>query len=285
MNGKSKGLLIDAVVYTAAFAAACIPFVMIDGIFAATAAFTATATVLIFVASVIMKDVSVYDPYWSVAPPVMILADMIKYRLWNVNSAVLLGLITVWSLRLTVNWYSVYRGPGNEDWRYAAYREKYPPAVFLLISFFGFQLMPTAVVYAGLVGTIYSIGREDFAPLSLVGICVMIAAVLLEAVSDISIHRFLRENKCAQKTCDVSVWRYSRHPNYLGEILFWTGLYLYFAVLCPVIWYKGLWFLSIIALFLFVSIPMMEKHNLDRRPDYAGYKSKTSMLLPFPRAE
>ncbi|MBO7549124.1 MAG: DUF1295 domain-containing protein, partial [Clostridia bacterium] len=71
-------------------------------------------------------------------------------------------------------------------------------------------------------------------------------------------------------------------PNYLGEMSFWTGLYIYFLAATPGIWYKGLAFLSIIALFLSVSIPMMEKHNAERRIDYEEYKAKTSMLLLLP---
>ena len=78
------------------------------------------------------------------------------------------------------------------------------------------------------------------------------------------------------------MWKYSRHPNYLGEMSFWTGLYIYFVCLCPQIWYKGLGFVSVIALFFAVSIPLMEKHNAARREDYADYKAKTSLILLLP---
>ncbi|MBO4366566.1 MAG: DUF1295 domain-containing protein, partial [Clostridia bacterium] len=118
--------------------------------------------------------------------------------------------------------------------------------------------------------------------LSLAGAAVMLAAVGLEYVSDRAIHRFLAEHAGEKRTCDLSVWTYSRHPNYLGEMTFWTGLYLYFAACCPADWYRGLGFLSILALFLTVSIPMMEKHNLARREDYEDYRKKTSMLLLLP---
>ena len=63
---------------------------------------------------------------------------------------------------------------------------------------------------------------------------------------------------------------------------FWTGVYLYFVALRPAIWYRGLGFVSIIALFLIVSIPLMERHNLARRPDYAAYRKRTSRLLLLP---
>lgn len=277
-----KGLIIDAVAYLCAFGVGAVPFAFIGNIFAAVAAFTAAATLVIFVVSVVFKDVSIYDPYWSVAPPVMLLAAMIKYGLWNVNAIIIFALVLLWSFRLTANWLLTYKGLGHEDWRYAKYRKEYNPFVFQLISFVGLQYVPTIVVYAGLTGGLFAAQQNAFAPLSVIGIVVMICAVFLAFLADSAIHKFLREHKGQGKTCNISVWRYSRHPNYLGEMSFWTGMYFYFVAVCPGIWYKGLGFLSIIALFLTVSIPMMEKHNMARRSDYSAYKAATSMLLLLP---
>ena len=280
---KIRGFLLDLIVYLGAFIVAGIPFRQIGDPFLATAVFTTTATLIIFIVSVFLSDVSVYDPYWSVAPPAMLLANIQKYRLTNVNAVLLLILVSIWSLRLTVNWYITYKGIGCEDWRYAQYRKRLSPIPFQLISFFGLHFVPTVVVYGGMVSALYAIREERFALLSLAGVVIMLAAVALEHVSDWTIHRFLREHGQEKRTCNVSVWSRSRHPNYLGEMLFWAGMYVYFVALCPQIWYKGLGFLSIIALFLLVSIPMMEKHNLERRPDYARYRERTPMLVPLPK--
>ncbi len=279
---KIRGLLVDLAAYTVSFLAGSIPFMRIADPVMATASFTLTATVLIFLVSTYASDVSVYDPYWSVAPPVMLLMNILKYRLWNVNALVLLALTLIWAWRLTANWYAAYRGIGHEDWRYARYRKRCGPLLFHLISFFGLHLVPTLVVFGGMVSAFLAIRETRFAPLTLPGAAVMLGAVLLEHVSDRAIHRFLRDQASRGRTCRVSVWKYSRHPNYLGEMLFWTGLYLYFAALLPGIWYAGLGFLSIILLFLTVSIPMMERHNLERRSDYADYQAATPVLIPRP---
>ena len=277
-----KGLIVDGLAYLGAFGVGVVPFILIPNLFAAVAAFTAVATVVIFILSVIYADVSIYDPYWSVAPPVMFFAVMIKYHLWTVNAIFLLVLILVWAFRLTVNWLMTYKGLGHEDWRYAMYRRKYSPFLFQVINFVGLQFVPTIVVYAGLVSGLFAMQNPTFSPWSLIGVFVMLGAVLLAYLADSAIHRFLREHKGEGRTCDISVWKYSRHPNYLGEMSFWTGLYLYFVACCPEIWYKGLGFLSIIVLFLTVSIPLMERHNAERRVDYAEYKARTSMLLLLP---
>ena len=282
MPERTRGLLLNIVFYIVSFAIGIIPFILIDDPLLASAAFTAVATFILFCFSTVFEDVSIYDPYWSVAPFVIILSCMIKYGFWTVNAIILLVVIGLWSARLTLNWYYTYRGIRHEDWRYAQYREKCSPLLFHLISFFGLHFIPTIVVYGGLVSAILSLSQNSFAPLSVIGLAVMLLAVLLELVSDQSIHRFLLDHRDEHRTCDVFVWKYSRHPNYLGEMSFWTGLYLYFLALRPDIWYLGLGFLSIILLFLFVSIPMMEKHNAARREDYRAYQERTSMLLLLP---
>lgn len=281
-KGFVKGLIVDLVTYLGAFGVAVVPFIFIKNVFAAVAAFTAVATLIVYIVSIFFADVSIYDPYWSVAPPVMVLAVMIKYGWWNVNSFILLALILLWSLRLTANWLITYKGIGREDWRYAMYREKHSPVVFQLISFVGLHFVPTIVVYGGLVSGLFAMQITTFSYYSIIGIVVMVGAVVLAFLADRAIHKFLREHKGERRTCDISVWKYSRHPNYLGEMSFWTGLYAYFVAVCPEKWYMGLGFLSIIVLFLTVSIPMMEKHNASRRPDYAEYKARTSMLLLLP---
>ncbi|MBO4326799.1 MAG: DUF1295 domain-containing protein, partial [Clostridia bacterium] len=223
-----------------------------------------------------------YDPYWSVAPPVILFAAMLKYKLFSANAFLLLAVVLIWAVRLTVNWAVTYKGLGHEDWRYAMYRQKYNKFLFGVINFIGLQYVPTIVVYAGLVGALFVIQVEGFNPLILIGLAVMLTGVTLEILADTSIHKFLREHKLERRTCDISVWKYSRHPNYLGEMTFWTGIFVAFVLLRPDIWYCGLGFLLIIALFLTVSIPLMEKHNLERRPDYAEYRRRTSMLLLLP---
>ena len=282
MKEKTAGVLADTVIYAAAFAAGAVPFAFIDSIFAATAAFTCTATLVVFAASCAFKDVSVYDPYWSVAPPAMLIAVMIKYGLWNANSVILLFAVGIWAFRLTANWYYTYKGLGREDWRYAQYREKCSAPLFYIISFFGLHFVPTAVVWLGMTGVFRAAEATEFSPFSLFGLTLMLAAVALEYFADTSIHLFLKEHAGDRRCCDVSVWRYSRHPNYLGEMSFWTGAYLYFLPLCAGKWYYGIGFVSIIVLFLAVSIPMMEKHNSSRRVDWEDYKARTSMLLLLP---
>jgi len=91
--------------------------------------------------------------------------------------------------------------------------------------------------------------------------------VIIEAVADEQLYPY--RTKIKDKYIDVGLWRYSRHPNYFGEIAFWWGLYI--AALgadAQENWWTGVGALSINALFYFYSIPSMEKRTLSRRKGY-----------------
>ena len=283
MSDKVKGLLFNILLYAAAFSVGAIPFALIDDLLLAEAAFTAAATLVIFIITCLIPDTSLYDPYWSVAPPVMLIFAMVKYRLFSTNAILFFAAVCLWSIRLTGNWALTYKGLLHEDWRYRQYREKCSKIGFFFINLFGLQFIPTIVVYLGLVGGFGVIRKAGFSPLLLVGLAVMLVGIGLEFVADRALHRFLCQRTGKKRTCDVSLWRLSRHPNYLGELTFWLGVFLCYLLTGAGKWYLGLGFLSIYALFFFVSIPMMEKHNLARRADYAAYRARTSVLLPLPK--
>ncbi|MBP5429029.1 MAG: DUF1295 domain-containing protein [Clostridia bacterium] len=282
MSQKTKGLLVNLLLYAAAFAVGAIPFALIDDLLLAEAAFTGAATLVIFLVTCFVPDTSLYDPYWSVAPPVMLLFAMVKYRLWSVNAILFFAAVCLWAIRLTGNWALTYKGLCREDWRYRQFREKCSPLGFFFINLCGLQFVPTIVVYLGLVGGFGVLRAEGFDPLILIGLAVMLTGVWLELISDRAIHRFLREHAGEGRTCDASIWRLSRHPNYLGELTFWLGVFLVYLFAGVGKWYLGLGFLSIWILFFTVSIPMMERHNLARREDYAAYRARTSVLIPLP---
>ena len=91
---------------------------------------------------------------------------------------------------------------------------------------------------------------------------------------------FKADERNASITMNKGLWKYSRHPNYLGEILFWFGLFgfslsqsfdNFWLIICP---------LSMLAMFIFASIPMMDNRSLERRPDYEEYMKKTPALIP-----
>ena len=113
-----------------------------------------------------------------------------------------------------------------------------------------------------------------------IGAVVMVCGITLESAADIQKNRAKKINP--RRFVDTGLYRIVRCPNYLGEMSFWAGAFLYYLPLYPEKWYCGLGFVSIIALFISVSVPMMEKHNAARRTGWEEYKAKTSALFILP---
>lgn len=84
---------------------------------------------------------------------------------------------------------------------------------------------------------------------------------------------------------DTGLWRHSRHPNYFGEVMFWWGLWIMQMGINPLKWITVAGPLVLVLLFVFVSIPMMERHVIESKPDYKMYKKQVSMIVPWFRAK
>jgi steroid 5-alpha reductase family enzyme len=111
----------------------------------------------------------------------------------------------------------------------------------------------------------------------------MVVAIVLETVADLQLRGFAANPANRGKTVDVGLWRWSRHPNYFGEITLWWGLWLFGLAAAPNWWWTIIGPLGMVALFLWISIPLMERRSLERRGDYAKYQKDVSVLLPWPR--
>ena len=81
---------------------------------------------------------------------------------------------------------------------------------------------------------------------------------------------------------DRGLWRYSRHPNYFGEILTWWAIFILAASLDSDYIWTGVGALAITIMFILASIPMMDDREEKRRVGFAEYRRRTSMLIPLP---
>ena len=137
-----------------------------------------------FALSVVFANASLYDPYWSVAPPVIALA----WALWSggegvgLRQVLVLVLVTAWAVRLTTNWALGWPGLFHEDWRYVQLREERGRMPWWVINLGGIQLMPTLVVFAGMVSVwpAVTVGGRGFGLLDVVATVVTATAVVLE---------------------------------------------------------------------------------------------------------
>ena len=288
---ESRGLsfVMITAVYALAFVVGLLVYKGLDGsgchylwqLFAADAA----ATVVVWFFGLVFRNVSVYDPYWSVAPPVLFTLWACHCNSWTSATVLLLIAVWYWGIRLTGNWAYTFKNLNSEDWRYTKYRTEQHPAVFQLINFFGLNMMPTVIVFLVMIPGFFVIEAAMPANgVTVIGFLLCISAATLQLVSDTQRHRFAKEHK--GQICEAGLWKYARHPNYAGEILMWWGVWVMYLSLClgneAALTLQGVCIVGAIlntCLFRFISVPLMEKRQLQNKPGYAEYQERTRMFI------
>jgi steroid 5-alpha reductase family enzyme len=236
--------------------------------------------------SLILKNASLYDPYWSILPPVLFIFTLIQFpEYFSIASLLMVVVISLWSIRLTYNWAKLWTGFDEMDWRYVNFKENHPKS-YILINLFGIQLMPTLIVFAQVyVGISFMMHQDSLNLIIILGSLIILSSTCIQYIADSQMQAFKKRNKGKKMLIDEGLWRYSRHPNYFGEIMVWWGLYImYFGavkqldllVIAPII---------MTLLFNYISIPLMENKILSTRPSYEAYQQKVSKLLFLPRKE
>jgi steroid 5-alpha reductase family enzyme len=240
------------------------------------------ATVIVFIFSYLFKNSSLYDPYWSVIP-----VPIVIYWIWNagqgsdIRQLLLLTVIGFWSIRLTVNWIKSWPNLKHEDWRYQKLK-KDTGKYYWLVSFLGIHLFPTLIVFLGLLPVLPAVNNTaSLGILDFLGMLICLSGVFLEYISDEQLRKFKNSNPARGLNMDKRLWSISRHPNYLGEILFWFGLFVInlSGNILSNLW-TGIGFLSMYVLFKFISIPMMEKRLVKSKDQYEDYIKNVPALVP-----
>jgi steroid 5-alpha reductase family enzyme len=281
-DNRTLGFAVIFLIYLAATAAGIGVFWGLGGypLLTGLAAADITATLVVWAAGLIFHNASVYDPYWSVAPVVMVPLTIAFEGGFSPVLILVTAVIVFWGVRLTANWAVTFHNLNTEDWRYTRFRER-NGRLWFFINLFGIHLFPTAVVF-GVMTPVFLLIRPQLSLNSgtVFSALLCAAAVTLQIVADRQMHRFKRSTQNAGRVIRTGAWKYSRHPNYLGEILMWWGVYLLQLSVFPTLCWTFLGPLVNTVMFVTVSIPMMEARQLKNKPEYAEYRKKTGMLLP-----
>ncbi|MBQ3219645.1 MAG: DUF1295 domain-containing protein [Clostridia bacterium] len=235
------------------------------------------ATVIVFLFSLLFNNASVYDPYWSVLPIVVVVAFAITNGL-NLARILILIAICVWGIRLTANWAYTFKNLNHQDWRYTMLKHK-TKAFYPIVNLLGIHVFPTLVVYFCILPAVFAFHMDlSFNAGSFIFFALSIGAVVLQGMSDCQMRKY-RNNKTSPFN-RIGFWKYSRHPNYLGEILMWWGIALSFISVVPSMWYLMAGALINTLMFLCVSIPMADKKQ-SKKEGFYEYKKQTRMLFPI----
>ncbi len=158
------------------------------------------------------------------------------------------------------------------------------------LRFARFWLLQAITVAVVMLPVSYLLDRDHapgFGAWAVVGAGIWLAGLLVEAVADAQKSAFRAKEENRGRFVASGLWRYSRHPNYFGELLVWWGLFMYavpvldgaaFAVVA------GPVFITLL-LFFVSGIPPLERSADERYggdPAYREYKRRTSILVPLP---
>jgi steroid 5-alpha reductase family enzyme len=236
----------------------------------------------LFLVSVIVKRNDIADIAWGIG---ILLAAATSYLLSAEKSLLmnlLLLLLALWSLRLSIRIF-LRNINKEEDYRYKKWRDDWGKW-FYLRSYFQVYLLQgflmIVVGYSAIHASLYSSGNS-IGILTLVGVGVWSIGYFFEVMGDLQLGRFIKSKPQAGVVLSTGLWKYTRHPNYFGEVTMWWGLWLMVATL-PLSYIALISPLTITYLILKVSgIPMLEK-RFEGNSNFETYKKRTSAFFPLP---
>ncbi len=246
----------------------------------------AVSVAFLYLASQVVRNGSTFDAWWSVMPPAfaiwlaIIFDEAGEFTAGDQRRWLVAVLAVLWGLRLTANWAIGWPGLHHEDWRYRLLYEKTPMPRWA-VSLTSVHLFPLIVVTLGSLPMV-SIATADERSLGifdLLGLIFALIGIALEHFADVDLRRFNR-TKAAGAVLDRGLWSRSRHPNYLGEMLWWWSLWLIVLAADPGAWITGIGALSMTIMFLTASIPLAEQRSAERRPGWETYQASTPLLIP-----
>ncbi|NBU33180.1 DUF1295 domain-containing protein [bacterium] len=239
--------------------------------------------IIMFVPAFIYKTDKLTDISYAVTFAVVAIAGFLRSEQMTLHKIVLL-LVLMWSLRLGTFLF-IRINKMKKDVRFDGMREYF-------FKFLRFWLLQGATVFVVLLAASYAFMQKDpvITWLSILGIVVFVKGLAIEATADMQKFIFNGKPKNKGKWIDEGIWRASRHPNYLGEMMVWIGMYL--VVLPSLTGNQWAWALLspiyIVTLLLFVSgVPLLEK-SADKKwgtnPAYKKYKKEVPSVMPTPKS-
>lgn len=230
--------------------------------------------------SLAIKDASIIDSFWG--PGFAILAG---WAIWATPSQpairdwLLLGLVSIWGLRLGLHIFLRNHGHG-EDYRYQQWREENGANWWWrsYLKVFALQGLLMWVIAAPLMASAFS-GRSELGMLEWAGLGVWIVGFGFESIGDWQLRRFKSDPANQGKIMDRGLWGLTRHPNYFGDALLWWGYFLFTLpaagwafVFAPII---------MTGLLMKVSGVTLLEEAMNKKPGYEDYVRRVPAFFPW----
>ena len=196
----------------------------------------------------------------------------------SLRATLVLLLVFLWGVRLAV--YLTIRNWGkSEDARYLKIRKNNEPNFRYKSAYIIFGLQS---ILSWVVGSILFIAIENDQPLiwlDILGFSLVLFGIVYESIADYQLMLFKSDIKNHGKLLQLGLWKFSRHPNYFGELLVWWGFFIttlvtgiHFNLIGPL--------LMTFLILKFSGVTLLEA-NLNKKFDgYDTYKKKVNTLIP-----
>ncbi|MFC1622120.1 DUF1295 domain-containing protein [Patescibacteria group bacterium] len=251
-------------------------------VFLSVAVFTLLYMTLWFLISLLLKRNDIADIAWGLG--FIFICGYLNFLGYRSNHFYLVAILTtLWGIRLAAHIFLRMRSK-KEDFRYKKWREEWGKSVLLRSYFQVFILQGTFMYLISFSAIISALNTSsNLTPLSFLGVIIWCIGFYFEAVGDLQLKRFISKSSNKGRIMTEGLWRYTRHPNYFGEVVQWWGIF--FTVVCLPLGIVALVSpLTISFLILKVSgIPMLEK-KYGGKQEFNKYKENTNAFFPwFPR--
>ncbi len=240
---------------------------------------------LFYSLSLIIKRSDIVDIGWGLGFILVALVSLFSQSYLTDRAILVFFLVLFWGLRLASHIY--FRNKGKEeDYRYQQFKKDWGDTFYIRSYFQIFLLQGFFMLIVSL--PIIFIAKFSDSPLGytdIIGLSIWILGFLLESNADSQLKRFItkkKEGKTETRFANIGLWKYSRHPNYFGEILQWWGIgVVALSVSLGYVSLIGPLFISYLIIFV-SGIPLLEK-KFKNDPEWNEYVRRTRLLLPFPK--
>lgn len=234
-----------------------------------------------------IRDVSVIDAFWPLGMVILAWTSALMAESAPARTALLVGLTSLWGMRLSIHLFSRWRAHGVDP-RYAAILGRlmdkkgwsFAKASFLQV--FAMQCVLLIIVCLPAQLGQLSPTPIDIGLLGWIGAAIAVTGIVFETVGDAQLKAFRENPANSGKVLDTGLWRYTRHPNYFGDACTWWGIWLVAAETQPGL-YSVIGPILLTVLLTRVSgVPMLEHRLKKNRPEYDAYLRRTSSFFPWP---
>ena len=238
---------------------------------------------IVYFIALVKKDNSIVYIAWGIGFIIVAFTSLFISQIYFQQNLLINAITLIWGLRLAIYIFIRHHGKA-EDYRYKEMRDSWGnnAALMSLLKVF----LPQAIVMFIITMPVMisnSFPENELGWIEILGALIWLKGFFFEAVGDAQMYRYKKNPAHKGKVMKFGLWKFTRHPNYFGEVIMWWGIFL---IAAP----SGYWYLSLLSpvvitllIIKVTGVELLEKKYKDNA-EYQDYIRKTSSFIPwFPK--